>query len=116
MAFLRTLFWIVLTIVVVVFAVHNWQPVEIQLFGNLVWETKLPVPMLIAFLLGFVPLYIWHRTTRWHQNKKRVAAERALAAAVGVPAVSPGPASAAPASPAGVTPLREDGTAPAEAD
>ena len=89
MAFLRTLFWIVLTVVLVVFAVHNWQPVQIQLFGNLVWETKLPVPMLITFLLGFVPLYAWHRVMRWHEYKKRVAAERALAAAMVVPSPAP---------------------------
>jgi len=106
MAFLRTLFWIVLTIVIVIFSANNWKSVTINLFGNLQADAKLPVLMLVAFLLGFIPLYVWHRLTRWHQNKKRIAAERALAAAVSAPAASPMAAS----------PLPEDGTLPPKAD
>jgi len=106
MAFLRTLFWIVLTIVIVVFSANNWKSVTINLFGNLQADAKLPVLMLVAFLLGFIPLYVWHRATRWHQNKKRTAAERALAAAVSGPAASPIASSSLP----------EDGTLPPKAD
>ena len=70
MAFLRTLFWIVLTVVVVVFSVHNWVPVTINLFGGLLAEVKLPALLAIAFLAGFVPLYIYHRTIRWRDRRR----------------------------------------------
>ena len=100
MAFLRTLFWIVLTVVVVVFSAHNWFPVTISLFGNLQADVKLPVLLLLAFLLGFAPLYIWYRLFRWRDRQRRIAAERALAAAI-APAPAPPPI---------------DGLAPATAD
>jgi lipopolysaccharide assembly protein A len=93
MAFLKTLFWIVLTIAIVLFFMHNWTPTTINLFGDLVWETKLPVPLMLAFLLGFAPLYAWHRAALW-RNRRRAAA--ALAATAATPA--PVPAVAVPAA------------------
>lgn len=100
MAFLRTLFWIVATMVVVIFALRNWVPVTINLFGGLQADVKLPVLLVIAFLLGFVPLYIWHRAVRWRHGRV-LAVERATVAA-------------APVVPAPATP--EPGFGPARAD
>ena len=54
MNFLRTLGWIALTTIVVVFSLRNWSPVTINLFGNLQADVKLPVLLLIFFLLGFI--------------------------------------------------------------
>lgn len=80
MAFLRTLFWIALTAIVVVFAFRNWVPVPVNLFGDVVIETKLPMLLLIGFLLGFVPLYVWHRATRWRHKRQLTTLERTPAA------------------------------------
>lgn len=82
MNFLRTLGWIALTVIVVVFSLRNWAPVTINLFGNLQADVKLPVLLAIFFLLGFLPLYAYHHTVRWRLKKKLVAAET-------VPAVPP---------------------------
>ncbi|HWI85577.1 MAG TPA: hypothetical protein VNT42_04535 [Sphingomonas sp.] len=82
MAFLRTLFWIVLTVIVVVFSVHNWVPVTINLFGDMQADVKLPVLLVIAFLVGFVPLYVWHRVFKWRQARRLAAVERTPPAAV----------------------------------
>jgi len=76
MNFLRTLGWIVLTIVVVVFSLHNWAPVTINLFAGLQADVKLPLLLLIAFLLGFLPLYVYHRAMKWRWRKKLSAVER----------------------------------------
>jgi uncharacterized integral membrane protein len=100
MAFLRTLFWIALTVMVVVFSVRNWASVPVNLFGDTVVETKLPVLLLIAFLAGFVPLYIWHRATKWRLARKMTTLERAPSSPV------------APNTPPFVTPNQE----PAQAD
>ncbi|NIJ06631.1 putative integral membrane protein [Sphingomonas vulcanisoli] len=89
MNFLRTLFWIVVTVVVVVFSVNNWTTVTINLWGGLQADSKLPLLLLIAFLIGFVPLYIWHRAHRW-QTAKRVAALETV-----MPVTPPTPASIA---------------------
>jgi len=76
MAFLRTLFWIAVTVIVVVFSVRNWVAVPINLFGDTVVETKLPMLLLIGFLIGFVPLYAWHRAVKWRHNRKLSQIER----------------------------------------
>jgi hypothetical protein len=75
MGFLRTLFWVAVTVVVVVFSTRNWVPVTISLFGDLQADVKLPVLLMIMFLIGFGPVYLWHRAVRW-RDKRRVAADR----------------------------------------
>ena len=76
MAFLRTLFWIAITVIVVVFSVRNWVPVPVNLFGDTVVETKLPMLLFVGFLIGFVPLYAWHRAVKWRHSRKLSALER----------------------------------------
>lgn len=85
MGFLRTLFWIAITVVVVVFSFHNWTSVTLDLFGGLQADAKLPVLLFIAFLLGFVPLYIWHRVQRWRYQRRMIEQSR-LAAMTATPA------------------------------
>jgi uncharacterized integral membrane protein len=73
MGFLRTLFWVAVTVVVVVFSIRNWVPVTINLFGDLQADVKLPVLLMIVFLIGFVPLYAWHHAWRWRDRRRRTA-------------------------------------------
>jgi hypothetical protein len=79
MGFLRTLFWVAVTVIVVVFSFRNWVPVTISLFGDLQADVKLPVLLFIAFLIGFGPLFIWHKALRW-RDKRRVTLERSIPA------------------------------------
>jgi hypothetical protein len=46
--------------------------------------------ILIGFLIGFVPLYIWHRAFKWRQKRKLSAIER-TAPLPAAPAQSPSP-------------------------
>ena len=80
MNFLRTLGWIVLTVIVVVFSLRNWFTVTINLFGGLQADVKLPVLLAIGFLIGFVPLYSYHRAVRWRLKKKLLLAESVVPA------------------------------------
>ena len=72
MSFLKTLFWVILGVGFVIFAINNWQPVSVKLWGGLLLDTKLPALIGVAFLAGFVPLYIWHRTQSF-RHKRRIA-------------------------------------------
>lgn len=78
MQFLRTLFWVMLTVAAIVFAYRNWMTIEVRLFGGLVADVKLPILLFGAFLLGLVPTYILHRTTRWRLKRRAETAERSL--------------------------------------
>jgi len=78
MQFLRTLFWVVVAAVGVIFAYRNWVPAEIQLWGGLEADVKLPLLMLFAFLIGFVPIFVLHKATRWRFKRKLDNVQRAL--------------------------------------
>lgn len=95
MQFLKTMFWVVLAVVAVVFSVRNWTPVTINLWSGLQLDTFLPLPVIIAFLLGIVPYFLLHRATRWTMGRKLANVEKALADTRSV-ATTPAPAVAAP--------------------
>ena len=76
MQFLKTLFWIALTVVLVLFAKANWNAVELRLWGGLEADVKLPVLVLFAFLLGFLPTFIIYRARLWSLKRRLEPAER----------------------------------------
>jgi len=49
MQFLKTVFWVLVAVVAVLFASWNWHPVTVNLWANLQADIKLPVLLLIAF-------------------------------------------------------------------
>ena len=70
MQFLKTLFWVVLAIVLVLFAKANWSQVTINLWGGLQMDVKLPVLVLFAFLLGFLPTFLVYRGRVWGLKRR----------------------------------------------
>ena len=52
MQFLKTLLWVTLIVGLTVFAINNWVPVSISLWGGLRLDTKLPALVIIAFEIG----------------------------------------------------------------
>jgi putative membrane protein len=101
MQFLRTLFWVVLAVVAVIFAFNNWTQVSVNLWGGLRADAKLPVLLLVAFLIGLLPMFILHRATRWNLKRRLDNAERALADLRGLDAAAP---AADPVAPSIVVP------------
>ena len=75
MRFLKTLIWVTIIIGLVVFATNNWAPVSVSLWGGLRLDTKLPALVIVAFLLGFLPLYILHRTQVWRMKRRILTLE-----------------------------------------
>ena len=71
MQFLKTLFWVILAVVMVLFARANWSIVTINLWGGLQADVKLPVLVIFAFLLGFLPTLLIYRARLW-QLKRRM--------------------------------------------
>jgi len=89
MQFLRTAFWVVIAVALAFFCMANYVPVTVRLWGDLVMETKLPVLLIGAFLLGALPFWIMARATRWRMKRKLETTERALIAATTAPAPAP---------------------------
>ncbi|MDB5685896.1 MAG: hypothetical protein JWR77_485 [Rhizorhabdus sp.] len=70
MHFLKTLFWVIVAVIVMAFAHGNWTEVSINLWAGLVLRTKLPVIVVGSVLLGFVPPYVMLRATRWRMKRR----------------------------------------------
>ncbi|MDT0576664.1 DUF1049 domain-containing protein [Croceicoccus sp. F390] len=75
MQVLRTIIWVLLVAALAFFAAFNWVPVDVAIWDNLVLETKLPVVMLVAFLIGLAPMWMYHRTARWRLHRRIGALE-----------------------------------------
>ena len=76
MQFLKTLFWVLVAVVAVLFASWNWHPVTVNLWANLQADIKLPVLLLIVFLLGWLPTWLVMRARLWNLQRRVDAFER----------------------------------------
>ena len=79
MNFLRTLFWVVVAVSLAIFANRNWNDVTLTLWGDIQADVKLPVLLLLTFLIGFLPPYFLMRSRIWSLKRKLVLAERPAA-------------------------------------
>ncbi|ATE64099.1 LapA family protein [Rhizorhabdus dicambivorans] len=90
MHFLKTLFWVVLAVIAVIFSLRNWAPVPVNLWAGLTADVKLPVLLLVGMLIGFLPTYAIHRTKLWRLHRRIDNLERnALQSAPPAPVVEP---------------------------
>ena len=74
MQFLKTLLWVLIAVIVAIVARNNWRDVTIDLWSNLQADIKIPVLLLAAFLLGFLPTWLVMRGKLW-RLKRRIAIE-----------------------------------------
>lgn len=78
MQIVRTIVWILILLALLTFSFFNWQPVEVTLWDNVVLETKVPALVIIAFLLGLVPTWLYHRSVKWSLNRRIRSLENSL--------------------------------------
>ncbi len=82
MQFLKTLLWVLIAVFVALFASRNWFGVTISLWGDIQADIKLPVLLLIAFLVGFSPTWVTLRARLWTHRRRLEAMERNRVAAL----------------------------------
>jgi lipopolysaccharide assembly protein A len=105
MQFLKILFWCLLSFLVAIFTWGNWSWVSINLWGGLVAEVNLPFMLLLTFLAGAIPTWLYHRTLRWRLSQRLATAERVIADLKPIvpmgsdPGIEPAPAAALPSPP-----------------
>jgi len=106
MQIIRTVFWALILFGLLTFSFFNWDPVEVNLWSNLVLETKVPVLVIVSFLLGLVPTWLLHRGTKWRLSKRISTLENAARSNAlsrhepAAPAAAPAPTPTAIADPA----------------
>ena len=82
MLFLKTLFWVLVAVLIALFAKANWTSVTIKLWNDIVADVRLPVLLLAAFVLGWLPTWIIMRARTWSLNRRIEALDRQRAAPV----------------------------------
>ena len=82
MQFLKTLFWVLVAVLVALFAKANWTSVTIKLWNDIVADVRLPVLLLAAFLIGWLPTWIIMRARTWSLKRRIEALDRQRAAPV----------------------------------
>ena len=78
MRFLKTLFWIVIAVLVTLFAARNWRDVTISLWGNLEADVKIPLLLAVIFLIGLIPTILVYRAKIWRLNNRITVARQNL--------------------------------------
>ena len=101
MQVVRTIVWVLILFGLLAFSFFNWKPVEVSLWSNMVLETKVPALVIVAFLLGLLPMWLYHRGVKWRLTRRISALETAARSnALSRHAPSPSPAPAPAAEPA----------------
>jgi len=96
MQFLKTLFWVLLAVVVVLFATRNWASATLNLWGDIQADIKIPILLLIAFLLGWLPTWLILRARIWSLNRRIEALDRNRASAAAADPIPPAEPEAEP--------------------
>jgi lipopolysaccharide assembly protein A len=73
MSFLKTLFWVVVAVIVALFCFNNWTVVGINLWNGMILETKLPLLLGFFFLLGLLPPLLGWQATRYRLRRRTMA-------------------------------------------
>jgi len=81
MQFIRTALAVIAGIVLLIFSVNNWKPVEVRIWDTLVLDTKLPAVVVVSFLLGLVPMWLISKAGRWRLKRRIQTLENAVLAA-----------------------------------
>ena len=85
MHFLKTVFWVLVAVLVALFAKANWAPVTIKLWDDIVADVRLPLLLLVAFILGWLPTWILMRAKIWALNRRIESLDRNRAGPVPAP-------------------------------
>ena len=69
MKFLKTLLWFLVGVMLAILTMNNWRDVTIDLWAGLQADIKIPVLLLIVFLLGFLPTWLVMRGKLWSVSR-----------------------------------------------
>ena len=81
MQFLKTLFWVVVAVLLFYLSSRNWHDVTLNLWGDIQVDIKTPVLMGLLFMIGWLPTYLFFRARLWRVRNRLDSYERQQAAA-----------------------------------
>lgn len=85
MQIVRTVIWVLLLVALLVFSYANWQPISVRIWDNLLVDTMLPAIVVISFMIGFIPMWLYHRAAKWQMSRRIASLENAARTAAVTP-------------------------------
>ncbi|MFB0611148.1 LapA family protein [Aurantiacibacter poecillastricola] len=85
MQIVRTVVWVLLLVGLLLFSVANWTDVTVRIWDGIVVDTKIPAIVIVSFLIGFVPMWMYHRASKWRLQRKIGSLENAARTAAATP-------------------------------
>ena len=99
----RTIVWVILAVLLTVFAVANSQVVAVSVWPGYVAELPLSILIILVFLVGFLPIFLMHVSNRWLMRRQIEAQKQTItsmkSSETKAVAVSDAPPVTAPAEP-----------------
>ena len=103
MQIVRTIAWVALLIALFALTLLNWETqLAVRIWPGIVWDTRLPAVIVVAFVLGLVPMWLIHRGSKWRLQRRVSALESAARTQAVAPVVPPPPVDPEPLAPAPV--------------
>lgn len=78
---IRTVVWVLLIVVLLLFSYNNWNPVVVKIWEGLLLETQMPVLVAASFLLGLGPMWLLSKASHWRLTRRISALESSMRAA-----------------------------------
>ncbi len=75
----RTMVWVVVAVLLTLFAVINSQRVEVSIWPGYVAELPLSILIVTVFLIGFLPPYLVNLGNRWRLQRKIAQQDQTIA-------------------------------------
>lgn len=76
---IRTIIWIIVAVVLTIFAVANSQVVAVSVWPGYVAELPLSILIILVFLLGFLPPFLFNLGNRWRLGRQISMQEQVIA-------------------------------------
>lgn len=78
MQIVRTILWVLILVGVLAFSFGNWdRQIDVRIWPGIVWDTRVPALVIVSFLLGLIPMWLYHRGVHWRQARRISALETA---------------------------------------
>jgi uncharacterized integral membrane protein len=84
-------FYVLIGALLAWFAANNWTMVTLWLWGGYELAIRLPVLLLLMFLIGAFPLVLLQTVNRWRWQRRVTKLERELAERPAAPAATTAP-------------------------
>ncbi|MGB3794864.1 MAG: LapA family protein [Alteraurantiacibacter sp.] len=90
MQIVRTVVWVLLLVGLLLFSIANWDPtVTVRIWQGIVVDTKIPAIVIVSFAIGFIPMWLYHRASKWRLQRKVQSLENAARTTAATPVARP---------------------------